>query len=78
MPAHKPEITTIITPEVYRELRAPREVDPTYDVPLMSTIVEQARLQLPVNAARTLRVLYALISPNDPPGLILKLQSSTL
>ena len=69
MPAHKPEITTIITPEVYRELRAPREVDPTYDVPLMSTIVEQARLQLPVNAARTLRVLYALISPNDPPGL---------
>lgn len=69
MPAHKDEIVTIITPEVYREIRNSKEVDVSTNVPLVSSIVEKAKLQLPVNAARTLRVLYALISPNDPPGL---------
>lgn len=69
MPAHKDEIVTIITPEVYREIRNSKEVDVSTNVPLVSSIVEKAKLQLPVNAARTLRVLYALISPTDPAGL---------
>ena len=68
MPAHKDEIVTIITPEVYREIRNSKEVDVSTNVPLVSSIVEKAKLQLPVNAARTLRVLYALISPTDPAG----------
>ena len=44
MPAHKDEIVTIITPEVYRELNNTREIDIKTDVPLVSSIVEKAKL----------------------------------
>lgn len=69
MSTDEKDITTIITPEVYKAISAAKEVSIENIVPVASELVKKAQMELPLNAARTLRVLYSLIDEHDPAGM---------